>query len=806
MFNLTEYRSKADRLTDLLPWAALIAEGVILNKDGSMQKTLCFRGPDLASCTEPQLVAATARLNNALKRLGSGWSLFIEARRQQAQAYPANNAFPDKVSLLIDEERRQLFQQEQENYESCYYLTFQYLAPRESVSKVSGWFISGRHKATHADYRKNLVFFQTTVTRIFDILRDFMFEVKPLSDEETLTYLHNCISDKSHRVRVPDTPAYLDAILADAPLVGGLEPKLGKYFIKTISIMGFPSVSVPAILDQLNYLPMEYRWVTRYLPLDKVDAEKILKTYRRQWFAKRKGLLSLVSEVFSKAESPMVDSAALRKSQDVDFALQELAEDYVSFGYYTATVTVWDEDPEVVYSKQREVERVINGLGFVTVSEQINAIDAWLSSLPGHVYANVRMPLMHSLNLSHLIPFSAVWAGPSRNEYLNDAALLYARTTGNTPFRLSTHVGDVGHQMIVGPTGSGKSVLLNLMALQFLRYPQAQVFIFDKGESALAATYGVGGQHYQVGTNTRAGLVFQPLAHIDQHDERVWAADWVAGLLLNEGISLTPEVKDAVWQALVNLANVPQVQRTLTGLRALIQDTTLRQALDAYVVGGPYGDLLDADQEVFYEKDWQCFEMEHLMQQPDVIAPVLNYIFHVLQKRFTGRPTLLVLDEAWLFLDHPLFSNKIKEWLKTLRKANVAVIFATQTVDDLLRSKVASSLLESCPSRIFLPNDRAFEPNIRETYEQLGLNDRQIHIISHSIPKRQYYYQSQRGNALFELSLGKIALAFCGTSSPDLRRQIKAVYQQVGAKRFAEAYLHSLGLEEAAAFLAQETV
>ncbi len=801
MFNISEFRKQADRLSDLLPWAAMIAPSVILNKDGSFMSVLLFRGPDLESSTEPQLVAACARLNNAFKRLGSGWALFVEARREQAQAYPSQGFFPDPLSLLIDTERRDLFGREQEHYESHYYLTIQYLPPRETVSKANKFFIDNEEGKGEHDYHRSLEFFNTTVSRLYDILKDFMFETQFLTDDALLTYLHRCISFKTHQVNVPDTPMYLDAFLADMPLAGGLAPKLGNYCLRTVSILGFPGSSVPAILDQLNHLPIEYRWVSRYLPLDKIDAEKILKNYRRKWFAKRKGMLSMLTEVFSKSESALVDSASMRKAQDADIAMQELADDHVSYGYYTATVTVWDQDPTVVDDKLREIERVINGLGFTTVAETVNAVDAWLSSLPGHCNANVRMPLIHSLNLAHLVPFSAVWAGPESNAHLGGPPLLYARTTGNTPFRLSNHIGDVGHQMIIGPTGAGKSVLLTLMAMQFLRYRDAQIFVFDKGASFLTATAGIGGHYYDVGSKQGGGLVFQPLAHVDQDSERVWAADWIIGILRSEKIEITPEIKEVVWNALTNLAELPIAQRTITGLKALTQDTKVRLALESYALGGPYGDILDADHEVFYEKNWQCFEMETLMQMPDVVAPVLSYLFHVLEKRFTGRPTLMILDEAWLFLDHPMFAAKIREWLKTLRKHNVAVIFATQSVQDALDNGISAALLESCPSRIFLPNDRALEPNVQKSYIELGLNERQVHILAHAIPKRQYYYDSFQGNALFDLALGDVALAFCAASRPKDKRIVRELLAHYSGQQFVTAYLEKRGLHWAADLL-----
>jgi type IV secretion system protein VirB4 len=171
---------------------------------------------------------------------------------------------------------------------------------------------------------------------------------------------------------------------------------------------------------------------------------------------------------------------------------------------------------------------------------------------------------------------------------------------------------------------------------------------------------------------------------------------------------------------------------------------------------------------------------------------------------------LLILDEAWVFLDDPLFSARIREWLKTLRKKNVSVVFATQSLADIERSSIAPALIESCPSRIFLPNDRAVEPQSRTIYEHFGLNDRQIELIASSIPKRDYYYQSQRGNRLFELGLGPVALALCGAGSSADQALIDDIKQQttsdVGKRQsssqgFASRWLNAIGLNWAADLL-----
>lgn len=163
---------------------------------------------------------------------------------------------------------------------------------------------------------------------------------------------------------------------------------------------------------------------------------------------------------------------------------------------------------------------------------------------------------------------------------------------------------------------------------------------------------------------------------------------------------------------------------------------------------------------------------------------------------------MLILDEAWIFLDHPLFAARIREWLKTLRKKNVAVLFATQSLADVAGSSIAPAVIESCPQRILLPNDRAIEPQSREAYARFGLNDRQIELISRATPKRHYYLQSARGNRLFELGLGPIALALCGASDPASQRRIETILAEDDPEGFAARFLRDADLGWAADLLA----
>ena len=797
MLNLAEYRQRPALLADWLPWAGLIAPGVVLNKDGSFQRTARFRGPDLDSATQGELIAASARLNNALRRLGSGWALFIEAERCAAATYPRSE-FPEPLSWLVDEERRAAFEESGHHFESGYHLTLAYLPPEESRARAAKMLYENA-PGDGVDWRGRLSAFVAETDRVFDLLDGVMPEIAWLDDAETLTYLHATVSTRRYRVGVPEVPFHLDALLADSALVGGLAPALGVQHLRVVSVRGFPTSTWPGLLDDLNRLGFGYRWSTRFLCMDKAEAEKELGRLRRQWFAKRKNVVALLRETIFQQESPLVDTDASNKAADADAALQELGSDQVAFGYLTATVTVLDAAPAVADEKLRMVERVIQGRGFVTIPETLNAVDAWLSSIPGNAYANVRQPIVSTLNLAHMMPLSAVWAGPEKNDHLDGPPLIVTRTDGATPFRLVTHIGDVGHTMIVGPTGMGKSVLVAMMAMQFRRYPGSRIFAFDVGRSIRAATLGLGGEHYDLGAD--GDIAFQPLARIDDEGYRTWAADWVEGRLIREGVAVGPDEKAAIWSALESLAGAPVEQRTMTGLSVLLQSNALRQALSPYVLGGAHGKLLDADHDRLGMADVQCFEMEELMHSKAAVLAVLNYLFARLEERFDGAPTMLFLSEAWTFLDDPVFAARLRQWLKTLRKKQVSVVFDTQSLADIKESSIAPAVIESCASRIFLPNPQATEPQMRPIYEGFGLNSRQIEIVANAQPKRDYYYQSRLGNRVFDLDLGQAALAFAGASTPQDQRDIDRVLTQAGAPGFAGAWLRHRGLDWAADLL-----
>lgn len=788
---LDEHRRRPAALADHLPWAALVAPGVVLNKDGSFTTGFRFRGPDLESASETELMAVRARLNNALRRLGDGWCLHVEASRRSAAAYP-ESAFSIDVAWLADAERREGFESADPAFETDFRLALTWLPPGDEARRLERWLFDGLSRSG-ADWRQTLALFEREVEATFDLLAGALPEIGRLDDEGLLTWLHACVSPLAMTVRPPDTPMFLDVLLADAALTGGTEPRLGSRWLKVVSVRGLPATTRPGLLDSLGTLPFPYRWTARWIALDKTGAELEIVRMRKRWFAKRKGLGVLLREAITKEETPLLDTDSIGKTGECDAALAALGADACAYGYLSLTVSVLGETADRAEARARAVEAALNAQGLVARVEDLNAVEAWLGSIPGEPYADVRRPMISSLNLADLLPVSAVWAGPEGDAALEGPPLAVARTLGSTPFRLVLHVGDVGHAMVVGPTGAGKSVLLAFLALQWFRYPGARVVFFDKGRSARAATLAAGGRWRSLEPGGDVRL--QPLARIDEAGERAWAAEWLADCARHAGLEAVPEVRDAIWSALGALAAAPVGQRTLTVFHALVQHPALAAALEPLTLRGPHGDLLDGVETGQGDSPFDTFELETLMGTPSAVVPVLSALFHDLERGFDGRPTLLVLDEAWLFLDHSLFAARIREWLKTLRKKRVAVVFATQSLDDVAASAIAAALIENCPTQVFLPNPRALEPASADLYRAFGLSRRQRELIAFATPRRAYYWRQPRGRRLFDLRLGGVSLALCGAGSPEDQALIDAVLARAGAAGFAREFLTAKGVQ-----------
>lgn len=804
-------------LSDLLNYAHFVDDGIILNKDGAFLQAFQFCGPDIYSATRAELDALTHHFNRLLTFLDDGWMLHIDTVRIPSITYPPLGNFPHSVAALIDEERRQYYEAVDEHYENSQYLTFVWKFPQPLVKNTQHWFVQGLEtETTEASLTTRLNQFKETIERCMGLIRN-EFILSNLNNAEFLSFLNTCLTGELLPVTPPPDGCYLDIALGRRSLVGGYIPRIDDHSIYALTITGYlNAATTPGLLEEMGAYPLVYRWSNRFIPLGEASAEREMKRHQKNWNNKIKGFGGILKEAISGKQSHKINVDAAQMSQEINSALTVNSNQSVRFGYWTSVIILIHKETFLLDQATKSLREYLEKNGFSCHAENINAMDAWLGTIPGHGSCNARRLFLHSLNLSHILPLHSIWAGArfsSQNSLLpaQSPPVFYAATTGKTPFRFHLDVDDVGHQMIIGPTGAGKSTYLDFLVAQFLRYKKAQIFIFDKDFSHRALTIALEGQHYNFGETDAP--TFCPLADLNSDSAILRAVQWVENLVLLQNIPLKPCMRTAIYTAVMSISDPDNTHnRNLTVLCAQIQDTAVREALQYYTVDGPMK-LLDNTEDSLKMGHLQTFEMNWLLsQKPDIYLPVLLYIFDQIEARLSAtrdgsHPTLIVLEEAWLYISHPLFSLKLKDWLKTLRKKNARVIFSTQSLTDLYDpgqktlTAVTAAILESCPTRIYLPNPK-LEAEIKTLYEKIGLNERQIEIISQvAISKKHYYIVTPEGNRLIDLGFGEmhsLALSFFGLS---MAKSLKLIHcKEKYGKEWIYHWLQYEGFQEWAAY------
>lgn len=769
-------------MSELLNYAALVDDGIILNKDGSFLAGFRFRGLDISSATKSERNRQARKMNQALSSLGTGYMTHEDAIRYRVEAYSPENMshFPHPVFEMMDAQRRAFFEGEHAKFETKCVLWVTYMPPSKNMSKLTDLMFESGDIQRSNPAERNLERFCDKMKELEGRLASFM-EVKRLKSfahhdewrDEQLASINETVLGKHHPIVLPPVPMYLDNYLGNYEFWPGLKPRLDQEYICCISIDGFPGFSTPNMLSSLDYLSVEYRWNTRFCYYDSAEAIAQLKKEQKKWKQK---VVSFRDKLLRTA-NPQIDQDALDMVNQYEAAITAASTGDIKYGHYTSTIILRHQDIEQLELNAEEVANCLrNTMGMSCRIETVNAAEAFLGSLPSDSLHNVRRPLLSTLNLAHLSPLSGLWGGsatcPCPFYPENSPPWMYCAAEGNTPFRLNLHVGDVGHSLIFGPTGAGKSTLLAVLIAQFMRYRNAHVYAFDKGNSLFAISQ-CGGQHYDIGREGSPS--FAPLADLETDFE--WCENYIERLLLLQGVQVEPPHRNKINAALKVMLG--SEIRTMSEFCTQVQDDEIKEAIRYYTLGNRCGDLLDAEHDNTTLSSLQVFEIETLMNRGDKdMIPVLLYLFRKIERSLKGQPAVIVIDEAWMALSHPVFRKMIKEWLKVLRKANCLVILATQSLSDAVNSGMLDVLTESCPTQIFLPNEKAEDEIPRRVYETFGLSSRQIEIIANAMPKRQYYVTSPQGNRLVDLSLSPLELAFVGISEkPELIALKSCIHQ-----------------------------
>jgi type IV secretion system protein VirB4 len=833
-------KRQPDLLADRVPWRGIVAPGMVVHKDryGTLQRTYAVRGPDVMGLAIEVQGSLIMQANSVLKRLGGKWMLHSEAQRVRVDALPPLDDAPPLVRLLDDDHRTRLLQ-DPGIRETTYYLTLCWTPAPPSVQRWGRVFVRGPGAPGRPtdDLEAAVQTFEDASTHLMDLLKGVLATCCPLTTPESLTYLHTCVSDRWHRIGMLANLMDIDHQLCDTALdPAGWYPQLGRWHLRVCSVNGYPRQSIVGMMRVLEALPLDFRWVTRWLGLERHVQQGVLRKAQGAWTHEERSLTDRLSENISHEATRVLNRDATNKAEDVDIARQEVGADLLAYGEFSSTVTVWDEDPDVADEKRRLVMQAFAHREMTTVEEGVHLVPAWFSSHPGNRLDNVNQTHQSSLTLAHLCPgLTASWRGPAGDAYLKGGPWFYAQTDNHTLFRVVNHLRDVGHFLILGATGSGKSTLANWLRLMWMQYRNAQAKLFDLDRHGRLLTYLLGGSWYDLGSPT---VRFQPLRHIDDPLRRGIAIEWLLDLMEDYRVPVTAPVQAHLGSNIVKLAKYPAAERTLSRLITLMADGSretemkakagridgqgishpdaelrdlvhqwqeVRWVLQRFARGGEYDGLFDGTEDDFDANPVQTFELHDLLQRPRVLGPVLRYVLPQVDLQMTtDRPMLLLFDDAAIPWKVPRIQDKSQEWLMTTRKKSVSLGFMTHSLSQVFSSPLGTLLEEACPGRFYVANPEASKPDIRAIYRQIGLEDPAIEQIAHMRPQSDYYYElREMGQRPFSLNFSPFILDCIARNTADDHRLLDEIVQKEGREGFMAGWLRHHGHAATLATLAQ---
>ena len=476
-------------------------------------------------------------------------------------------------------------------------------------------------------------------------------------------------------------------------------------FAAVLGMKDYPEATSPGLLDSLLRLPFEMVVSESYAPTERQTArERMDLAIRRLRSA---------------------DEEAAAERADMMAARDALGNGAVGFGDHHLTVMVKERHLGRLDDATAACAAALADTGAIAVREDTNLEPAFWGQFPGNEAYLVRRALISSANMASFGSLHGFALGQAQGNHWGEAVTLL-ETTSATPFFFNFHHGDLGNFSVIGPSGSGKTVVMNFLAAQAQKF-SPRTILFDKDRGAELFVRGIGGRYDSIRSGEPTG--FNPLALPDTPGNKAFLRDWLGVLLKAEGSEEEQTIAGAVDAAYANDASLRRLRHfkeLLSGSRRP-QPGDLADRLGAWIGEGENAWMFDnAEDKLDLSARVLGFDMTALLENPKLRTPTMMYLFHRIEERLDGKPTMILIDEGWKALDDEIFAARIRDWLKTLRKRNALVGFATQSARDALESRISTALVEQTATMVFMPNSRARPEDYCDGF---GLTEHELALI-----------------------------------------------------------------------------
>ena len=434
------------------------------------------------------------------------------------------------------------------------------------------------------------------------------------------------------------------------------------------------------------------------------------------------------------------EDKAVSQMKEITHALDMATSGHIGFAYHHFTVLILEDDLQKLEAAVSMAIAELVNVGINPIREKLVMEASYWAQLPGNFDFVGRKARISTLNIAGFASMHNYPSGNPKKNHWGPAVTVFDTTSG-TPYYFNFHARDVGHTTIIGPTGAGKTVLMNFLVAQAQKY-NCRTFMFDKDRGAEIFVRALGGKYSIIDPGKRCG--FNPLKLQDTMENRTFLAEWLKTLVTANDEPFTADDMDIIEKAVAgnfNLAPKDRVLRNIAPFLGMAKPGSLAGRLKMWHSAGQYAGIFDNEEDIldFDISTMFGFEMGELLASKTTMIPVLLYLFQRIQMSLDGTPTMIILDEAWALIDNKVFASKIKDWLKTLRKLNGMVVFATQSVEDAVGSSISDTLIQQTATQIFLPN-----PKATDAYRTaFMLSEREFNLLKTTDPGSRFFLVKQ---------------------------------------------------------------